>query len=74
MKCSKFKSGSELNINNSMIQGLHIEPYDVHLDLHGVGPQVASQSLGGVPGHMNLPQHPQVKLEPLKLNKTYPST
>jgi hypothetical protein len=33
MKCSEFKSesGSELNINNSMIQGLHIEPYDVPL-------------------------------------------
>jgi hypothetical protein len=33
MKCSKFKSesGSELNINNMMIQGLHIEPYDVPL-------------------------------------------
>jgi hypothetical protein len=31
MKCSDFKSGSELNINNSMIQGLHIELYDVTL-------------------------------------------
>jgi hypothetical protein len=57
MKCSKFKngSGSDLNINNSMIQGLHIEPYEVHLGLYGPGPQMTSQSSGGVPDHINLP-------------------
>jgi hypothetical protein len=33
MKCSKFKSksGSELNINDLTIQGLHIELYNVPL-------------------------------------------
>jgi hypothetical protein len=47
MKCSKFKGGSELNINYSTIQGLNIEPYDIHLGLYGVGTQVTSQSSGG---------------------------
>jgi hypothetical protein len=39
MKCLKFQSesGSELNINNSMIQGLHIEPYDVPLVFRAPG-------------------------------------
>jgi hypothetical protein len=29
----KSESGSELNINNSMIQGLHIQPYDVPIGI-----------------------------------------
>jgi hypothetical protein len=78
--CSKFKSKSALNTNNSTIQGLHIGPYDVHLDLHSIGFQVTSQSSGGLTSHTNLPQHPQysdisahnlqAKLEQLKLSKT----
>jgi hypothetical protein len=42
------ESGSELNINNSRIRGLHIEPYDMHLGIHGTGTQVTFQSSGGV--------------------------
>jgi hypothetical protein len=37
----------------------HIKPYDVHLCIHNTGSQVVSLSSGGVPGHTNLPQHPQ---------------
>jgi hypothetical protein len=60
MKCSMFKSrsGTELNKNNSTIQGLHTGPYDVQLGLHGAEFLVTSQSLGGVSGHTYLPQDP----------------
>jgi hypothetical protein len=53
MKCSKFKGGSELNINYSTIQGLNIEPYDIHLGLYGVRPQVTSQFSSGASRHRN---------------------
>jgi hypothetical protein len=33
----KFRSESELNINNLMIQGLHIEPYNLPLVLMAPG-------------------------------------
>jgi hypothetical protein len=82
MKCSEFKSESELNISNSMIQGLHIVPYDVPLvlmtrvlgDIPLLGITVGPHELATTPTvlrHFLWTQlNIQAKLEQLKLSKT----